>query len=393
MLMPMPPVPFSLWSPALPFGPRTLLALACLVLLAGCQSLGYYAHVAGGHARLLGERRPIEQVLADPSTPAARREQLQAVVEARRFATQDLQLPANASYLRFVDLHRPFVTWAVFAAPEFSVQPLLHCFPIVGCVAYRGYFDESRAQALARELQSQGLQTWVGGVGAYSTLGWFDDPLLSTMLDGGVDAAVSTMFHELVHQKLFVRDDTAFNESLAVFVEREGMRQWRREQGWAEPDPGAQARSREFTLQVLALREALDRLYRSGLDEQRMRLAREQQVNAFRADYRRLRRTPGWRDDARYDRWVDSGINNASLLPFGLYDQWVDAFAQLFDDAGRDWGAFHTAAESLAALKPEERAAALSTLMARQSGRTSSNSTSNTSDAPGGIRLPAPLAP
>lgn len=393
MLMPMPPVPLSFWSPVLRSGRRTLVALFCLVVLSGCQSLGYYAHVAGGHARLMGERRPVEQVLSDPETSPARREQLQAILEAREFATQRLQLPANASYLRFVELDRPFVTWAVFAAPEFSVQPLLHCFPIVGCVAYRGYFEEARAHALARELRSQGLQTWVGGVGAYSTLGWFDDPLLSTMLDGGVDAAVATMFHELVHQKLFVRDDTAFNESLAVFVEREGMRQWRREQGWAEPDPDAQTRSREFTLRVLALRDALDRLYRSGLDEERMRVAREQQLNAFRADYQRLRQTPGWRDDERYDRWVASGINNASLLPFGLYDQWVDAFAQLFEEAGRDWGAFYTGAKALAALKPQERTAALSALMARQSGRTSSNSTSNTSEAPGGIRLPAPLAP
>lgn len=392
MLSPMLPAPSS-------FRPRTVVVArwfaVCLALgvLAGCQSLGYYAHVAGGHANLMGERRPIEKVLADPATPPQRRDQLRTLQSARAFASERLSLPANGSYTRYVDLDRPFVTWALFATPEFSVQPVLHCFPIAGCVAYRGYFDEARATASARRLQAQGLQTWVGGVGAYSTLGWFADPLLSTMLDAGVDAAVSTMFHELVHQKLYARDDTAFNESLAVFVEREGMRLWRREQGWPEPDPAMQERSREFTLRVLALRDTLERLYRSPLDAGRMRIARDLQIEAFRAGHRRLRRSPDWRHDSRFDAWVSGELNNASLLVFGLYDQWVDAFARLFDDVGRDWDRFFAAAGELAALDPVSRTATLEGLLAAQSGVTSSSSTSNTSEAPGGIRLPAPRAP
>lgn len=392
MLSPMLPVPFS-FSSAIPVGPlcRTVLLLA-LLLLGGCQSLGYYAHVAGGHAKLMGERRTIEQVLADPATPAARRTQLQSVLQARAFASERLALPANGSYRRYVELDRPFVTWAVFAAPEFSVQPVLHCFPIAGCVAYRGYFDPERARGLAQQLQAQGLQTWVGGVGAYSTLGWFDDPLLSSMLEGGVDAAVSTMFHELVHQKLYVRDDTAFNESLAVFVAREGMRLWRREQGWPVPDASTAARSREFTARVLDLRGTLARLYDSPLDDDRMRLARDQQIEAFRAGHRRLRLRPDWQGDARFDRWVASDISNASLLPFGMYDQWVEAFARLFDRSGQEWRSFYAAVEELAGLDATSRVAALEALMPPQSV-TSSSSTSNTSEAPGGMRLPAPPAP
>lgn len=387
------PAPLS-FIPRIPCSvfPRAVACLAVL-LLGGCQSLGYYAHVAGGHAKLMGDRRSIERVLADPSTSPQRREQLQTLQQARVFASERLSLPANSSYQRFVDLDRPFVTWAVFAADEFSVQPVVHCFPIAGCVAYRGYFDEARAQAFARRLQAQGLQTWVGGVGAYSTLGWFADPLLSTMLDAGVDAAVSTMFHELVHQKVYVRDDTAFNESLAVFVEREGVRQWRSERGRPAPDPASQARSREFTLRVLALRDALARLYGSPLDPGRMRIARDQQIEAFRSSHRRLRQLPHWRDDARFDGWVAGEINNASLLPFGLYDQWFDAFARLFEDSGRDWGRFHAAVEDLAALDSPARTRALEALLAAQSGVTSSSSTSNTSEAPGGMRLPAPRAP
>lgn len=392
MLSPMLPVPFSS-SPCRREGQRWAVACLAALLLGGCQSLGYYAHVAGGHAKLMGERRPIEQVLADPATSPEKRSQLEAVSQAREFASERLSLPENGSYRRFVDLDRPFVTWAVFATPEFSVEPVVHCFPIAGCVAYRGYFDEARAHALARRLQAQGMQTWVGGVGAYSTLGWFADPLLSTMLAGGVDAAVSTMFHELAHQKLYVRDDTAFNESLAVFVEREGMRWWRAEQGWPAPEPSAQARSREFTVRVLALRETLAALYASPLDPDRMRIVRGQQIEAFRAEYQRLRRRPDWQADHRFDRWVAADINNASLLPFGLYDQWVDAFARLFDDAGRDWDAFHAATRELAALDATARTRALQALVSPQSGITSSSSTSNTSEAPGGMRLPAPRAP
>lgn len=379
--------------------------LAAIVLLAtasavvagtGCTSLGYYAHVASGHAQLLRERESIQRLVEDPETDAALRSQLQVIQDARRFAVEHLNLPDNRSYSQYVALDRPFVTWAVFAAPEFSVSPVTHCFPFAGCVAYRGYFTLEHARAEAKRLTAQGLHTHIGGVGAYSTLGWFADPVLSTMLDRGIDSAVATLFHELVHQKLYVRDDTAFNESLAMFVEREGMRQWREARQWPSPDPGQVMRARAFTERVLALREDLRQLYAAEHDVEQKRAGRERLISAFRDDHRALRAQPGWLDDARFDAWVDGPINNASLLPFGLYDQWVDAFARLFERSGRDWRRFHAAAALLAELPVERRRAELEALQAPSAGQSpliSTSSTSNTSEAPGGIRLPAPRSP
>lgn len=368
-----------------------LVGVMCLGIL-GCSTLGYYAHVAGGHMRVMGARTSIDRVLADPATTPQRRAQLEQLAAARTWAVGVLRLPDNGSYTRFVELDRPFVTWAVFAAPEFSVQPVLQCFPVAGCVAYRGWFDEARAHAEAARLQMRGYQTWVGGVGAYSTLGWFQDPLLSTMLERGGDAAVATLFHEMAHQRVYVRDDTAFNESYAVFVEREGLRQWRRVQGLSQPDEGARLRARVFTGMVLDLRDRLAAVYARDDEPGRMRLAREAEIDAFRARYRELRATPEWADDGRWDAWVEGPINNASLLPFGLYDQWVDAFAALFEQAGRDWDAFHRKVEQLGGQAHDRRQASLEQLQASQSA-TSTRSTSNTSEAPGGIRLPAPRAP
>jgi len=331
------------------------LPLAAIAVLAGCQSVGYVAHVAHGHAELLAAREDIDTLVADPSTPESLRRDLTVLREARRFAVATLGLPDNRSYTRFVQLDRPVVTWAVFAAPEFSVDPLLHCFPIAGCVPYKGYFRRELAEREAARLQRDGLQTHIGGVGAYSTLGWFADPLLSTMLEPGLDAAVSTLFHELAHQRAYAPGDAAFNESYAVFVEAEGMRAWRQLQGWPAPDAAAAGRARAFTSSVLALRERLARLYASGLDPARMRAVVQAEHIAFRAAHRRLRQTPEWAADRRFDGVVDGPLDNARLVPFGLYDGHVAAFRGLFHQLDGDWERFHAAVEALAALPRDQR--------------------------------------
>lgn len=335
------------------------LLLAVLLLpLSGCSSLGYYAHVSSGHMAVLGARQPIERVLADERTDAGLRERLAEVLEAREFASAHLQLPRNRSYTRYVELDRHYVVWNVFATQEFSLTPLRHCFPFAGCVPYRGWFDQARAQAYAERLRERGLETHVGGVAAYSTLGWFADPVLSTMLHWDEDELIGIVFHELAHQKLYVRGDAAFNESLAMFVQRQGLCEWRAARGRPPPDPAGQEWERDFVQRALALREALGRLYARPLAPEEMRRQREERIEAFRRTHRERWAARGGGIDPFGD-WVARPINNAKLVPLGLYDRWVSAFRALFVEVGADWGRFHAAAAELAALPAQAREARL----------------------------------
>jgi predicted aminopeptidase len=251
----------------------------------------------------------------------------------------------------------------VFAAPEFSLKPVTHCFLIAGCVGYRGYFDRDRAEAEAKALQGQGYETYIGGVPAYSTLGWFDDPILNTMMRWDDDALDSTIFHELAHQKLYVKSDTAFNESFATFVQEEGLRQWRTARGLPAGDNLAQQREDQFTQLVLQARSRLEILYASGQPPEAMRAAKAAEIERLRADYRQLRDTQ-WQGYKGYDAWMEAPINNAKLLPFGLYHKWVPAFAALYAQAGGDWPRFYQAVKALAGKKAAARTAALEQLAA-----------------------------
>ncbi|MCF7223109.1 aminopeptidase [Marilutibacter chinensis] len=318
------------------------------LLLAGCRTLGYYAHVGHGQLALMAQRQPVAALIADDATDPALRSRLGELHDARAFASDRLGLPRNGSYTSYVVLPGPYVTWNVFAAPEFSVEPVTHCFPVAGCVAYRGYFDAAKARREAGRLQRLGYQTYIGGVSAYSTLGWFDDPLLSSMFAPGQDDPVGVMFHELVHQWLYLRDDTAFNESLASFVQRQGLREWRQARNQPPPDPALGAHEKAFIGRALALRERLAAIYRRPITHEAMRERRAAAIAAFRRWHAEARRTH-WPDDPRFDRWVSEPIDNAKLVPLGLYDQWVPAFATLFRQSGSDWQAFRSQVESLAA--------------------------------------------
>lgn len=333
-------------------------------LIAGaCSSVRYLAHVAHGQAQLVGGRQPIERLLARPDTDAKLAARLRLALDARRYASAHLRLPDNRSYTSYVDLKRPYAVWNVFAAPRYSVEPLLYCFPIAGCVPYRGYFDEALARAEAARLDAGGEDTYIGGVAAYSTLGWFADPLLSTMLRRDDDELVATIFHELAHQLVYAKDDTAFNESYASFVADEGLREWRAARGAAVRDSGRREADDEFVRLVLDLRERLRRLYATGIDRASMEAAKQGEIADFR------RRYAQWRDarrpnDHRYDAFVAAPINNASLLPFGLYDRWVPAFAALFAQARRDWSAFHARVRELARATKSAREKELLALLA-----------------------------
>ncbi|HET6806995.1 MAG TPA: aminopeptidase [Frateuria sp.] len=351
------------------------------LLLGGCGSLRYYVHVAHGQASLLVHRRPIAKVVRDPATDAQLARRLRLAAQARQFASAALGLPDNRSYTTYVDLHRAYVAWNVFATPPYSVAPLPQCFPIAGCVAYRGYFKQARAQARAAALKAQGDDVWIGPVPAYSTLGWFADPIVSSMLRWDDDELAGTIFHELAHQRLYVKGDTAFNESFASFVEQEGVREWRRARGLPPPDTRDQAMEQGFTALVLDLRGRLERLYASTHDPAVLARGKQAQIAAFRQRYVAWRDSH-WPDDHRYDGWVEAPINNAKLLPFGLYDRWTGAFAALFEQAERQWGAFYAAVGALAGKSGAARERGLERLAAENQAPRSPASPPSASPAP-----------
>lgn len=333
-----------------------LVPVLAALLLSGCSGIGYYGQLAEGQWQLLRARQPVAHLLQDPTTEPRLRERLAHAEQARTFASEQLKLPDNGSYRVYADLGRPYVVWNVFATPELSLDPVTHCFPVAGCVAYRGYYRQGAARGAAALLREQGLEVYVGGVEAYSTLGWFDDPILSSMVGWGDERLASLIFHELAHQRFYVQDDTEFNESFATFVEQEGTRQWRMARGLP---PLAQERTQQreqFTQLVLDTRQRLQAIYAGPLDDAGKRAAKQAQFERMRQEYRVLR-DGAWAGDRRFDAWVYGPMSNAKLLPFGLYDQWVPAFVGLFRAVDGDWARFYERVEALGRLPAQQRKA------------------------------------
>ncbi|UVE17858.1 aminopeptidase [Pseudomonas sp. LS44] len=355
------------FSSSLDRGLRRSVPLLLLGALSGCSSLAYYAQLADGQLDLLRRREPVAAIVADPARDPVLRQRLSLSQQARSFASTALLLPDNRSYRVYADLQRPYVVWNLFAAPGLSLAPLTHCFPIAGCVAYRGYYTPGGARGAAALLQQDGWDTYVTGIEAYSTLGWFDDPLLSSMLRWDDERLAALIFHELAHQRFYVPDDTAFNESFASFVEHEGLRQWRAARGLAPLDGHSERMREQFTALILASRARLEQLYAGPLDAPGKRAGKAAEFARLRAEYRVLR-DRDWHGDKRYDAWIYAPLNNAKLLPFGLYDRWQPAFAALFRQQQGDWARFYAAVEALGAQPPVEREQALLALQAANPG-------------------------
>ena len=340
---------------------RILFPGVIFLLLNGCASVSYYGQLANGQLHLLRAREPVSNVIADSGRDQQLRAHLAQSQKARTFASQRLHLPDNQSYRLYADIGRPFVVWNVFATPEFSLKPQSHCFPVAGCVAYRGYYSQSAARGEAALQRLQGMDVSIGGVEAYSTLGWFNDPIMSSMMGWGDERLATLIFHELAHQRFYVKDDTEFNESFATFVEQEGTRQWRAFRG-LPPDNGTLVQQRDQFIQlVLDTRTRLEKLYALPLAAEQMRERKAAEFEQLRREYRTLRNSQ-WAGNKRYDAWINAPLNNARLLPFGLYDQWVPAFSALFGQANGDWVRFYAAVEKLGALPDGERKAALRAL-------------------------------
>jgi len=348
-----------------PMSRRAALLLVGAALLVatigGCATFSYYGQAVLGHLDVMNRARPIEARLSDGEAPPELRAKLARALEIREFATRELGLPDNGSYRAYADLERPYVVWNVFAAPEFSVEPRPSCFPVVGCVSYRGYYGQADADAFAAGLRAEGYDVFVYGVPAYSTLGWFDDPVLNTFVRYPDAELARLVFHELAHQLVYVKGDTMFNESFAVAVEEEGVRRWLARHG-DELERAAYAQQRErraeFVELVLRYRGRLEAFYREPLPAEAKRAGKARLFAEMAADYRALKaeRWGGW---PGYDRWFERGVNNAQLASVATYEELVPAFRALLAQEGGDMARFYGAVRKLAQLDQGARDAAL----------------------------------
>jgi predicted aminopeptidase len=335
-----------------------VLTIAAATLpLTGC----YLMQAAGGQMAIASKREPIGAVIADSSTPDELRARLEYVVAARDFASRELGLPDNDSYRSYADLGRPYVVWNVFATPEFSVEPRRWCFPIAGCVVYRGYFSEESAKRYARKLRRRGDDVAVGGVAAYSTLGHFKDPVLNTMLGWSDAQLAATLFHELAHQVVYVPGDSQFNESFATVVEEAGLERWLAVRHRMEDlDAWQQQRERQsqFVALLLKARDKLRELYQSALPEEAKRDRKQYEFGELKLEYSQLRQQE-WHGYAGYDRWFDRTLTNAHLVSAATYYGCVPGLRRVLSEAGGDLPRFYEAAKQLARLDQDQRALAV----------------------------------
>jgi predicted aminopeptidase len=334
---------------------RACCVLLALLPLAGCYPL----QAAVGQADVLSRSEPIAEVIADPQTPAAVRARLELTAQARDFAVQELGLPDGRSFRKYADLGRPYAVWNVVATPEFSVGPRLWCFPVAGCVAYRGYFDESSARTAAARLAGRGDDVTLGGVATYSTLGRLPDPLFNTMLPWPETRFVGTLFHELAHERLYVAGDSEFSEAFASVVEEEGLRQWllaRGDSAGYERHRVGLQRESEFAALLRAARGRLDRLYRSGAPDGTMRIEKQREFGRLKFEYTLLRAR--WGGHAGYDAWFARPLNNAHLAAVATYHDCVPGLRRELAAAG-SLPAFYARAAELAELPLEQRRAAV----------------------------------
>lgn len=338
--------------------------LAGAALLASCASLNYYGQAAHGQLALLSEARPIDAWMADPNTNPRLRVRLETARQIRRYAVQELALPDNDSYKNYAALTRPYVLWNVVATPELSLKPIQWCFPVAGCVNYRGYYSKDDAQAYAAELRAAGDDVEVGGVTAYSTLGWFNDPLISTFIHYPDAELARLIFHELAHQVVYVPGDSQFNESFASAVEEAGVARWLAQYGNESMRAGYARyldRKRDFLALLLKIRGALEANYQSSKPVAEQRAVKARLFQQLKDEYQGLKTS--WGGYAGYDRFFAEPLSNAHLASVATYNDFVPAFRTLLRrDASLP--RFYTDVRALAALDKDARHAQLKKLAA-----------------------------
>lgn len=341
-------------------------ALCSLLLTLGCNTVSYYTQAARGHLDIVSRQTPIADLTTAPPTDTELQRKLGLVEEARRFAATHLGLEPGRHYTRYADLQRDAVVYNVYAAPEFSLEPRQWWYPLIGKQSYRGFFKKADAQAYAKELRTEGQDVYVGGVDAYSTLGWFRDPVLNTWIDDDDEEVVALVFHELTHQLVYVAGDTRFNEAYATAVEIAGVRLWlesRHDDAALRRWNAKHASREEFISLVKRTRAELKELYARDLTPAATRTAKQRVLDELQARLAALRAR--WNAPKAYASWSTKPVNNARLNTVSTYHDLVPAFLTLLERCDHDFPAFHAAVKKLGKLPKQERQSALTTFTHR----------------------------
>jgi predicted aminopeptidase len=327
------------------------------LFLSSCIDVPYYFHSSWGHAKIMMKRQSITGLIESPDTPDEMKNKLRSVLLMQRFAVDDLYLPDAGSYLELVQLESPYVAWNVYLTPEFSLTPHTWCFPLIGCVSYRGYFSEEKAKKFSATYRLKGFDVYVGPVLAYSTLGWFKDPLFSPLLQWPEERLAGLIFHELAHARLYIKNDTTFNESFAAVVEREGVKRWLKKRGLTDrikSDSEERITREPFLKVVSSARQKLGALYRSSVDDREKRLRK---IEIFKEMLTLYREIKGGEDatDSR-EEWLATDMNNAKLASVTIYNDYVPAFENLLLIVDGDMELFYKEAAKIGALPKKDRA-------------------------------------
>lgn len=361
---------FSLKNPRARKGLLLFTLLGIVGVVSGCRTLKFYGQAIKGQYQIFAHQEPIEKLVSDPATPPKLKNQFALLLRLRAFADEKLKLPVNGHYRKYVDVHRPYVVWNVQAASQFSLEPKTWWYPLVGSLEYRGYFSERGAQDYAAYLRKKGYDVYVGSVDAYSTLGWFNDPVLNTFIFREEPELAEVIFHELGHQRVFARGDTDFNEAFATVVGQEGGRRWLQTQGNTNSYHEylvSLRRNEQFVRLIMNTRAQLEKIYGDERDKDgKLQAAKQppdspaellsakQKVFAeLQTRYATLKTE--WGGFSGYDRWFHREVNNAQLNTIANYYDYVPGFEALLALKGGDLGKFYTAAEELSKKPKEER--------------------------------------
>jgi len=326
------------------------------IVLVSCETVGYYSQAARGQLTIVFGREDIQRLIEQQNLPEDLSEKFASVMDIRQFAELELGLPVAGNYSTYVDLEREHVVWNVFAAQEFSIDPVNWCYPVAGCVSYRGYFSEQSAMRYAAKLEEDGFDVYTGGVDAYSTLGWFEDSLLSTVLNRADYQLAGLIFHELAHQLVYVPGDTTFNESFATAVEREGVRRWLAQNNEASSIDAALLdydRQQEFVDLVSDYRDRFKTHYQEDLDDSSMRSGKLELQEALREEYAALKRQ--WQGYGGYDAWFSRSLNNAQLSTVASYNDLLPFFRTVFEQSNEDFSLFYGEVARIAQLPQLQR--------------------------------------
>ena len=342
---------------------RKLLLLFGALTVSACSSFGYYMDLMAGHSELLEQRKPVSEIIADKETSSNLRKLLQKSQNIRNFATKNLHLPENDSYRMYADLKRRYAVWNVVAAAEFSVQPKKSCFMIVGCLSYRGYFSKQDATNYANELKAEGYDVYVAGAKAYSTLGWFDDPLLNTMMYKSESRRAGIIFHELAHQVVYIENDSAFNEAFATAVEQEGIRRWMIAKGESEKYQDYlvnKKRDSEINQLLQETREKLKKLYKTKVSKEDKRQQKKMVFSLMQKQYGVLKKS--WGGYSAYDAWMKQGLNNSHLVLIATYHDLVPTFKSMLENENYNLKSFYAAVKKYGGLNKKDRSLLLKQL-------------------------------